>query len=127
MFPLALNDWAGPFDWPRFGHFAVSFTVSGLIALKYSFLSIQYVVVRGLYPRLTHPEMSPAQLRSEADRLTGELGWVPVAAAVVPLTAAVIQTAVAPTEFTLGFRLLVTALIVTGMIGLGWRLRPPTG
>ena len=118
IFSLALTDWSAGIDWPRFGHLLVSFTASGLIALTYSYLGIQYVVVRGLYPRLMHPEQTPDERRAEAERLHRELGWVPFAAAAVPLVGAVVQTAFAPAAFTFEFRLLIAGLIVTGMIGL---------
>jgi serine/threonine protein kinase len=119
IFPLALTDWAAGFDWPRFGHFAVSFTVSGLIAMTYSFLGIQAVVVRGVYPRLMHPEQTPEQRRAEGAVLAGDLGVAPLAAATVPLAAAVVQTVFAPPDMPLPYRLLVTGLIVAGMVGLG--------
>ena len=44
--------------------------------------------------------------------------WL-VLAALVPLTGAVLQLVLAPAEMSLAFRLLVTALIVAGMTGLG--------
>lgn len=119
IFPLALTDWQAGFDWPRFGHFAVSFVVSGLIAMTYSFLGIEAVVVRGIYPRLMHPEQTPGQLRADAAALGGDLALTPIAAATVPLAAAVVQTLFAPPGTTDGYRLLVTGLIVAGMVGLG--------
>lgn len=119
IFPLALTDWQAGIDWSRFGHFAASFTVAGLIAITYSFLGIQAVVVRAIYPRLVHPDVSPEQRKTEAATLTGDLSAAPLVAATVPLLAAVLQTVTAPADFHLGFRLLVTGLIVAGMIGLG--------
>lgn len=119
VFPLALTDWSEGPNWERFGHFAVSFTVSGLIAMTYSFLGVQAVVVRGLLPRLMHPEQSAAQRQADAHALTGDVGVAPLVAAAVPLTAAVVQVAVASGEMTVGFRGLVTGLIVLGMAGLG--------
>lgn len=119
VFPLALTDWDVGIDWTQFGHFAVSFAVSGLIAMTYSFLGIQAVVVRAFLPRLMHPEQTPARRRADADILVGDLGGTPLVAAAVPLTAAVVQLVFSPTELTDGFRVVVTALILVGMIGLG--------
>ncbi len=62
--PLLLTDWAVGMNWARFGHFAVSFAVSGLIAMTYSFVGVQAVVVRGLLPRLMHPEQTAEQRQS---------------------------------------------------------------
>src|SRR5205823_3723977 len=59
IFPLAIDAWAGGVGANVFGHFALSFALSGLIAITYSYLGIQFVTVRGIYPRLTHPEQPP--------------------------------------------------------------------
>ncbi len=119
VFPLALSDWSDGLHWGRFGHFAVSFSVSGLIAMTYSFLGVQAVVVRGLLPRLMHAEQTAEQRRTDAATVTADLGWAPLVAAAVPLTAAVVQLVFAPTELTSAFRVVVTGLVVAGMIGLG--------
>jgi eukaryotic-like serine/threonine-protein kinase len=118
-FPLALTDWDAGVNWTRFGHFAASFAVSGLIAMTYSHLGIQAVVVRAFLPRLMHPEQTPTQRRADAHLLVGDLGVTPLVAAAVPLTAAVVQLVFAPADLTPGFRVLVTALILIGMFGLG--------
>lgn len=119
VFPLALTDWQAGVDWGRFGHFAVSFAVSGLIAMTYSFLSVQAVAVRGLLPRFMHAEQTAEQRREDAAVLAGDLSWAPLVAAAVPLTAAVVQMVFAPTEMTVALRVVVTGLIVAGMLGLG--------
>ncbi len=119
VFPLALTDWHAGADWGQYGHFTVSFIVSGLIAMTYSFLGVQAVVVRGLLPRLMHAEQTAEQRRSDAATLTADLNWAPLVAAAVPLTAAVVQLVFAPLELTIAFRAVVTGLIVAGMIGLG--------
>ncbi len=105
-------------------HFLVSFTISGLIALTYSFLAIQYVALRVLYPSLwsnAHDMRSVArsELRGQARRL----GWAQSLAVLIPLAAAVMMVGVGPEEFSRTgyrtFRVLVTALIALGMTGLG--------
>ncbi len=119
VFPLALTHWATGPDWERFGHFAVSFSVSGLIAMTYSFLGVQAVVIRAILPRLMHPEQTPEQRREDAALLTGDLGGTPLVAATVPLAAAVVQVVFAPSTVTPAFQAVVTGLIVSGMVGLG--------
>src|SRR5262249_31794918 len=52
LFPLLIDRRAGPVAGEVFARFVVSFTISGLIALTYSFLATQYVVLRVLYPSL---------------------------------------------------------------------------
>jgi serine/threonine protein kinase len=123
VFPLALTDWEHGVDGVRLGHFLVSFTVSGLVAMTYSFLGIQSVVVRAIMPRLMHPDQTPEQRRTDAAVLTGDLGWAPLVAATVPLAAAVVQTVFATGEMTAEFRAVVTGLIVLGMVGLGVAIR----
>jgi len=118
-FPLALTQWPDGVNWERFGHFVVSFTVSGLIAMTYSFLGVQAVVVRAILPRLLHPELTGEQRRADAELMTGDLGWAPLVAAAVPLTAAVVQMVFNRSELTTEFRVVVTGLIVAGMVGLG--------
>lgn len=119
IFPLALTHWPDGVNWDRFGHFVVSFTVSGLIAMTYSFLGVQMAVVRTILPRLLHPELTSVQRRADADVLLGDLGWAPLVAAAVPLTAAVVQMVFTRSELTTEFRVVVTGLIVAGMVGLG--------
>lgn len=119
FFPLALNLVAGPVGWHVFGHFLVSFTLSGLIAIVYSYLGVQFVVLRGFYPGLVHADQGAAAAQREYQKLVGRLGWFQVLAAFVPLAGAVLLVALAPAEFTLTFRLLVTGLIGMGLMGLG--------
>ncbi len=52
LFPIVIDATAGPLDPHVFGHFVVSFFISGLIALTYSLFAIQYWGLRVLYPRL---------------------------------------------------------------------------
>jgi serine/threonine protein kinase len=119
IFPLAIDAWAGGVGADVFGHFVLSFALSGLIAITYSFLGIQFVVVRGIYPRLTHPDQDPTRFARELHGVLRGLRVVPALAAVVPLTGAVLQLVLAPGDLSFGFRLLVTGLIVAGMLGLG--------
>lgn len=119
FFPVALNALAGPVGTSVFGHFFVSFALSCLIALTYSCLGIQFVVLRALYPRLVNAEQDPQERRGELRRLQRSLIWLQVLAALVPLVGAVLLLVLAPVEFAFGFRLLVTALIGAGMLGLG--------
>jgi len=70
VFPLALGVLAEPNGAEVLGHFLVSFTISGLIALTYSVFAVQFVVLRVLYPRLWLGTSSPRQVAR------GEVGWV---------------------------------------------------
>jgi serine/threonine protein kinase len=124
LFPLWIDFVAGPIPGDVLLHFLVSFTISGLIALTYSFLAIEYVALRVLYPALwsdAHDLRTVArtELRGQGRRL----GWAQLLAVLIPLLAAVLMVGVGPEEFSQAgyrtFRLLVTALIALGMAGLG--------
>ncbi len=52
IFPAVIDHFAGPPPPGLYWHFFLSFTTSGLIAVAYSLCGVQYVVLRGLYPRL---------------------------------------------------------------------------
>jgi hypothetical protein len=77
------------------------------------------MTLRGLYPRLIHAEQDPRDLRRELHGVLSGLGRLQILAALVPLAGAALQLVLTPGEFTLGFRLLVTALIGAGVLGLG--------
>jgi serine/threonine protein kinase len=121
LFPLALAVFAGPIDVAVFGHFAVSFTVSGLIALTYSFFAVQFLVLRVFYCRLwvDGQGLGPAA-RAELGALGPRLRWFQLLAGLIPLVGALLMVGVGP-EISgyRTFRLLVTALLVLGMTGFG--------
>jgi len=72
--PFALDRTAGPIDAEVYAHFMISFTISGLIALTYSLLGVQFLVLRVLYPRLWSTRAGCATIRAPSwERSTG--GW----------------------------------------------------
>ncbi len=120
FFPLGLHWRAGPVDSWVFYHFAISCTLSGLIAMTYSYFAIQYLAIRVFYPHLWH---EVRKLRSTA---TVELrgfrpyaGTLQVLAGLVPLAGAVLVIALGPEgEASYGeFQFLTTTLIVLGFCG----------
>ena len=121
LFPLAIAVFAGPLDVEVFGHFAVSFTMSGLIALTYTFFAVQFLVLRVFYCRLwvDGQGLGPAA-RAELGALGPRLRWFQLLAGLIPLVGAVLMVGVGP-EISgyRTFRLLVTALLVLGMAGFG--------
>jgi eukaryotic-like serine/threonine-protein kinase len=124
LFPALLHALAGPLPTAVFGHFLLSFTISGLIATTYSLFAIQFVALRSLYPRLWVDargvsERAVAELRPLGRRL----GFFQMSAGLIPLAGAVLLIEVGPGELdgagTRSFRVLLTALIVLGMFGFG--------
>ncbi len=123
VFPLGIEHLSGPVGGDVFRHFLISFTISGLIALTYSFFVAQYVTLRILYPTLWTDARDLRQTaRAELAGLDGRLAWFQTLAVLIPLAAAVLMVGIGPEEFSSGyrtFRVLVTALIALGMAGLG--------
>lgn len=119
IFPVALHLATGALAEGTYFHFLLSFTLSGLIALVYSYFAAQFVMLRGLYPRFVHAETDPQQVQRELDRAVRGALLFQVLAALVPLTGAVLLLTLGPKEMTLVFRFLVVAMILAGMAGLG--------
>jgi serine/threonine protein kinase len=124
LFPLLLHLLEGPLPAEEFGHFVTSFTVSGLIALTYSFMAVELVVLRILYPRLLLGTDDPRRTaRRELRPLRRRLQALPLLAGLIPLTGAVLLVSLAPDEAAPEryrvFHLLLTGLIVLGMAGFG--------
>ena len=120
FFPFGLNTFAGPIGADVFGHFLISFLISGLIALTYSFFVIEFVVVAVLYPMLWTDAsdvrtLAHAELSSQDTRLA----WFQVFAVLIPLMAAVMLVVGPETVISQTFRFMIVALIVLGMVGLG--------
>jgi serine/threonine protein kinase len=124
LFPLAIHLFAEPLAPGVFGHFLVSFTISGLIALTYSYFGVQLVATRLFYPRLwTDGRGVRQQARQELRAIERRLWLFQALAGLIPLAGAVLMVQVGPEEFVAGnyqtFRVLVTALIALGMAGFG--------
>jgi serine/threonine protein kinase len=89
LFPLAIHFLTGPISPEIFGHFLVSFTISGLIALTYSLFAVQFLVLRVLYPRLWIDAYHMRhQAAAELGPLSRRLRWFPLLAGLIPLAVA---------------------------------------
>ena len=120
VFPLVIDFLAGPVGWPVYVHFIVSFTLAGLIGVVFSYLAIEYVAFRALFPRLGNPDgFARAKAWAELRPLTAPFGFFLLLASAVPLAGAVLLIVLADGPMTLGFRLLVAGLIGAGVAGVG--------
>jgi hypothetical protein len=122
VFPIVIDATAGPLDPHVFGHFVVSFSISGLIALTYSLFAIQYWGLRVLYPRLwVDAHHLREQAAAELVTLQRRLRVFQTLAGIIPLAGAIQMIAAGPEQFSqtgyAAFRILVTALIAMGMMG----------
>jgi hypothetical protein len=119
LFPLAIHIAAPPLDWRVAAHFFVSFYLSGLIALAYSLCGAQFVVLRGLYPRMWHNTRSFGDtVRRELAPMTARLGYIQLLAVSIPLVAAILTVGLGSDAYHESFRWLVMGLIVLGLVGL---------
>jgi eukaryotic-like serine/threonine-protein kinase len=120
VFPLVIDLAAGPVGWQTYAHYAVSFTLAGLIGVVFSYLAMEYVAFRALLPRLGNPDgHAPGKMWAELRPLTAPFGPFLLLACAVPLVGAVLLIAFADGVMTLGFRLLVAGLIGVGVAGVG--------
>ena len=118
LFPAVIAWRAGPLPASAAVHFVVSFALSGLIALAYSFCGVQYVVLRALYPRMWHDVRDfAATAGGELAPMASRANWIQLLAGSIPLVAAVMMLTLGGDETRPAFRGMVTALIVLGMFG----------
>jgi serine/threonine protein kinase len=121
VFPLAIDWCAGPVGAEVFGHFLLSFTVSGLIALTYSYFAVQFMVLRVFYCRLwVDGEGFRQTARAEIGAPGSRLRRFQLLAGTIPLVGAALLIGVGPeVSADRAFRLLVASLLVLGMAGFG--------
>lgn len=122
IFPLTLRLYSGSLPWPECLHLVISFTISGLIALTYSMLCVQWIVLCVLYSRLWNDVRDfRATATAELSPIQSRLRLLQVLSGLIPLAGAVLMTAIGPQEFTAreyqSFRFLVSGLIALGMAG----------
>ena len=120
MFPLCIDLMAGPIERPVYGHFLISFTISGLIALTGTFFGIQLMVLRVIYPQLWVDAQDLRKITvEELGQRRHYLSFFQVLAGIIPLTGAVLLVMGPDTSQDRTFRVLVTALIAAGMLAFG--------
>jgi hypothetical protein len=121
LFPLGIDLLAGPMALDVYAHFLISFTLSGLIAMTYTYFGVQFVALRSLYPRFwADPQDLHRDIAAELRERSPRLALFQLLAGVIPLAGAILLVVVGP-ELTgyLAFRLLAASLILLGMVGFG--------
>jgi serine/threonine protein kinase len=124
LFPAFINAASGPVAAQVYIRFMTSFTISGLIALTYSVLGLQVVVLRVYYPQLWLDGQGMQKLAAQELRgVERTLHLFQLLAGIIPLAAALMMIGVTPENFTSGsyqsFRVLLTAMILLGTVGFG--------
>lgn len=103
-----------------YGHFAVSFVLSGLIGIVFSFLGVMYVLLRAVFPIAGNPDTyRPGLVGAELRPLAWWFGPFVLLASAVPLTGAMMLVSLSDDRMTLPFRLLVVGLIGFGVVAVG--------
>jgi hypothetical protein len=119
IFPLVIHLATGDVPWQMYSHFAVSFTLAGVIGVVFSYLGIEYVVFRAILPRLGNPDTyTPERMWAEVQPLTAAFGPLVMLACGVPLLGAVLLLTLDENNMTFGFRLLIVKLIGLGVAGV---------
>jgi hypothetical protein len=119
IFPLVIHLATGDVPWQMYSHFAVSFTLAGVIGVVFSYLGIEYVVFRAILPRLGNPDAhTPERMWAEVQPMTAAFGPLVMLACGVPLLGAVLLLTLDESNMTFGFRLLVVKLIGLGVAGV---------
>jgi hypothetical protein len=121
IFPLVIDLAAGPVEHSArlYLHFLLSFTLSGLIGVLFSYLAVQFVVFRAFIPMSWNPDTySPAAAREEVQRVVAPLGPLVLLASAIPLTGAMLLIAFEEGAMTIGFRILAAGLIGLGAFGV---------
>ncbi len=121
LFPVLISFFDVPLEAGLFGRFFISFTLSGLIAITYSFFGLEFVALRVLYPSFW-PNVRDVQqvIGQEIRPQDRRLKIFQFLAGVIPLAGAFLLVAMS-TEAGGGrnFRLLLIGLIALGMVGFG--------
>lgn len=124
IFPLWIDATSDPLSGYDYAHFLVSFTLSGLVGVVFSYLGVQLVVLRSLYPALGNPDnYSAEQVERELRPILFLFAPCLVLSSALPLTGAVLllvfsDDVLVDGRITFGFRVLVVGLIGLGMLGV---------
>jgi serine/threonine protein kinase len=118
LFPAIIAWRTGALPAQTWGHFIVSFALSCLIALAYSFCGSQFVVERALYPRMWDDVRDfTAITRRELAPMSTRLFWIQFLAISIPLFTAILLVQLIRVESHPAFRFLISGFIALGIVG----------
>lgn len=120
FFPLALHLIAGPIEAWVFVHFMISCTLSGLIAMSYSYFGIQFLVTRVFYPNLWFDIRNVRETADvELQDVKPSLRIFQTLSGLVPLAGAIVVVALGPEDKSSesAFQFLTITLILLGIAG----------
>lgn len=119
VFPAVIDLFEGPIPRSVFVHFAISFFSSWLIALTYSFLLLETIVLQIVYPRFWTGicDIRTAS-RGELKSIVARLKVFQIMAGIIPLAGAAMIVGAGP-ELVDPERYYVFQIMVVGLISLG--------
>lgn len=128
LFPLLIDMISGPLESDTYWHFFISFVSSWLIALTYSFLLLESVVLQVIYPRFWTSRCDiKAASRVELEKVIQRLKIFQVLAGIIPLAGAVMIVGAGPEvidpERYYVFQVMVVGLISLGMCGFVFAMK----
>jgi hypothetical protein len=123
IFPMVLaarSTASAPIGLEVFGHFLVSFWISGLIAMTYSYFGVESIALRVAYPRLWAGARGlRATMAAELEGRESRLAAFQLLSSLIPLSGAAMLIGLGPEDMSRTSRTLIGALIVLGMAGIG--------
>lgn len=118
LFPVVLNGMGVPITMNDFFHFVLSFALSGLIAVTYSFCGMQYIVLRVLYPKFwTDASKFDSIAREELAGTPVRLRWIELLAITIPSLASMLILLGSEDTGLLPFKMLIVLLTLGGWFG----------
>jgi len=123
FFPLMIHIKEGPIAPSVFLHFLTSFALSWAVAMAYSYLYVQFVVIRSLYPKMW---LGCAEIRKTADvelkSAKRNLQWMQYPPSLCPILAAAMILIIGPERYDGShyqtFMELVVFLLGVGVFGI---------
>ncbi len=128
IFPAVIDWVAGPIAASVYMHFAISFVSSWLIALTYSFLLLEAVILQVVYPQFwTGTCDIRGSARTELAHVTARLTVFQILAGIIPLAGAAMivgagPEAIDPERYWV-FQVMVVGLISLGMCGFVFAIK----
>ncbi len=123
VLPTLINYFSPPISWHIYFHFGISFFLSWLIAITYSFLNTQYFLIRQIYPKIWQ---IPLFLKAEGGKslsiIESRLKLFPFLAGGAPLVGAILMVIVGAdpqeAEGSWAYQGLLISFLLMGIAGL---------
>lgn len=128
LFSFVIHNFVAPLDSASWLHLFISFFMSGIVAVTYSFLFTKFFTIRVFYVRLLAFTKDAKQIAThELARSMSHVTFFHVLAGIIPLLAAILLISVGPSDLMFKdygfFKTLLFILIIAGSFGFMLALR----